>query len=539
MASGRINGVCSGGTNPGKYSFWIEWSSSAIYYDEGKPYATVTATSYLKRNDGYADSAYDLSAPASDKKISVDGVQFTGSTKGIDTRNNKTVTIATAKQVVYYTDASGVETITISSSFAMNANSIKTGYAEEEITLDIANIPQMDVGVEVTEVGKNYAKIIIATEEEADKWSYSLNGGAWVDFEGMPQSASIVSATIYALSLNATYNLVVMARQKSTGISFKSEPTQIITTPIYVTDILVEDPYKLDYGVSQKLSYVVAPENASIKTVDVVSSNPDIISVSGSTLNPKQKGEVTLTITAKDGSGVSKTITATSYTRVKGISVVPESINLPVGTEFQVGYVIMPTDADNKSVVVVSSDNTIVSVEGNKLTGASSGEAVVTITTDDGGYSANLYVSVTEGYRWFNYSKPIEILNTEDIARILSNINTIQSLLYVKGYSVAELYELIPQKDIVFRDVFDFLQKIEYNLDIISDNDAKSIYYGGSKQIGDIAPNRNEIWRWVQILNDMYNILMGNVGKWQYLACNDGYPTINGKKILLRGEIIG
>ena len=80
---------------------------------------------------------------------------------------------------------------------------------------------------------------------------------------------------------------------------------------------------------------------------------------------------------------------------------------------------------------------------------------------------------------------------------------------------------------------------LEYNLDVISDNSAKSIYYVEPKVIGDYASNKSDIWRWLQILNEMYNILTGVFPKWQYLLCKDGFPTIDGRKILVRGDFIG
>lgn len=90
-----------------------------------------------------------------------------------------------------------------------------------------------------------------------------------------------------------------------------------------------------------------------------------------------------------------------------------------------------------------------------------------------------------------------------------------------------------------FIEIFDILFNIEYNLNIISDNICKSAYYVEPKIIGDYASNRDDIWRWIQILNDMYGILTNEKGKWQYLLCNDGLPTIENKKILLRGDVVG
>ena len=108
-----------------------------------------------------------------------------------------------------------------------------------------------------------------------------------------------------------------------------------------------------------------------------------------------------------------------------------------------------------------------------------------------------------------------------------------------KGYEVEPLKEITARVNTPLNNMFDLLQNIEYNLDVISDNSAKSIYYVEPKVIGDYASNKSDIWRWLQILNEMYNILTGVFPKWQYLLCEDGYPTIDGKKILVRGDFIG
>lgn len=139
---------------------------------------------------------------------------------------------------------------------------------------------------------------------------------------------------------------------------------------------------------------------------------------------------------------------------------------------------------------------------------------------------------------WTVYSKPIEVLSATDINNIKENIRIIRTLLIGEGVSVGDIKDFQASENTQFIEMFEILSNIEYNLDVISDNSAKSIYYVEPKVIGDYASNKDDIWRWIQILNDMENILRGKEPKWQYLLCTDGFPTIDNKKILVRGEFI-
>lgn len=140
---------------------------------------------------------------------------------------------------------------------------------------------------------------------------------------------------------------------------------------------------------------------------------------------------------------------------------------------------------------------------------------------------------------WTTYSQPIEILSATDINNIKENIEIIRGLLTEKGFIVDNTKDFRASESTQFIEMFDILSNIEYNLNIISDNICKSAYYVEPKIIGDYASNREDIWRWIQILNDMHDILNGNVGKWQYLVCSDGIVTIENKKLLVRGDSVG
>lgn len=144
-------------------------------------------------------------------------------------------------------------------------------------------------------------------------------------------------------------------------------------------------------------------------------------------------------------------------------------------------------------------------------------------------------------YTWYSYTEPLAILNAEDINNAQANCETIKSILTAKGYSLSELSKETAEYSSPLVKIVDILNAVEYNLDVLNDTDAKSIYYGESYRAvaGGLAHNTEQIWRWFQVLNDTLPIVKGEKGKWGYLLCKDGYPTIKGKKIILRGDLIG
>lgn len=144
-------------------------------------------------------------------------------------------------------------------------------------------------------------------------------------------------------------------------------------------------------------------------------------------------------------------------------------------------------------------------------------------------------------YVWYNYTEPLDVLNASDLNNAQSNIATIRSILIDKGYNVSEISTERAIVATPYIDVIDKLNAIEYNLDVLDETVAKSIYYKESYKAveGGKAHNKEQIWRWFQVLNDAFDIAIGKKGMWGYLLCSDGYPTIKGKRLMVRGDLIG
>ena len=81
---------------------------------------------------------------------------------------------------------------------------------------------------------------------------------------------------------------------------------------------------------------------------------------------------------------------------VDGVSFTESTLNLEVGDSYSLTAVISPDKATDQSLLWSSDNDAVVSVDADgKITALSGGSAVITVTTHDGGYTANCSISVT------------------------------------------------------------------------------------------------------------------------------------------------
>ena len=83
-------------------------------------------------------------------------------------------------------------------------------------------------------------------------------------------------------------------------------------------------------------------------------------------------------------------------TPIRSVSIDRPALSVRVGDTFQVGAVIVPADAHNRSVTWRSSDTNIATINNNGvITGVNPGTATITVTTAQGGHTATGTVTVT------------------------------------------------------------------------------------------------------------------------------------------------
>lgn len=172
------------------------------------------------------------------------------------------------------------------------------------------------------------------------------------------------------------------------------EPTG---TTVSVTGITVSPTsVTVSVGGTTQLSATVSPSNATNTAVTWTSSNSNIATVSSTGLvTGIAAGTVTITVTTVDGGYEAFAQVDVSSVAVTGVSVTPTSVTLDPGETYQLSATVSPSDASNQDVNWSSGDVSIATVDDNGLvTAVSNGTTDITVTTDDGGYTASATITV-------------------------------------------------------------------------------------------------------------------------------------------------
>ena len=211
------------------------------------------------------------------------------------------------------------------------------------------------------------------------------------------------SLTLGACSLDDILSNFTQSNETQNEDNKEDDKTNVDET-ISVTSIsLLEKSLNMEIGDQETLSFTILPSNATDKSVTWSSNKPDIASVdSNGVVTAKAEGSATITVSTVDGNftdicSVTVTTPAPQVISVKGVSLNTENLALAVGAEANLVASVIPSNADNAKVTWSSSDNDVATVSSRgKVTGIAAGEANITVTTDDGSYTATCKVTVSE-----------------------------------------------------------------------------------------------------------------------------------------------
>lgn len=151
-------------------------------------------------------------------------------------------------------------------------------------------------------------------------------------------------------------------------------------------------------GQTLTITASVAPADATNKAVTWSSSSDSIATVSDDgVVTGVAEGDATITVTTEDG-GFTATCDVTveaATVAVTGVSVSPTSDSITVGETLTLTATVAPDNATNKTVTWSTSEATVATVEDGVVTGVSAGDATITVTTEDGDFTATCDVTVT------------------------------------------------------------------------------------------------------------------------------------------------
>ena len=169
-----------------------------------------------------------------------------------------------------------------------------------------------------------------------------------------------------------------------------------VVDKIAVTGITIPATLTMEALTTKTLTATVAPDNASEKGIEWSSSNDEIATVSqNGSITAHKHGNVTITATAKDGSGVSASC-AVTVTYVASTATFPSSFTMMTNSEAQLTLKLTPDNATYKNVTWASSAEAVVTVDQNgKLSAIKPGTSNITAATPE--RTLTCVVTVTGG----------------------------------------------------------------------------------------------------------------------------------------------
>lgn len=155
----------------------------------------------------------------------------------------------------------------------------------------------------------------------------------------------------------------------------------------------------VNVGETKPASIRIFPEMASNKKVSFTSQDESVCKVDAEgNLTGIAIGNTTVLVTTSEGNKTDILNVLVVAERVTGITLSETELTMISGEQKQLQPIIEPYTALNKAVSFESSDPTVVSVKANGyITALKQGEAIITVTTQDGGISATCKITVTEG----------------------------------------------------------------------------------------------------------------------------------------------
>ena len=222
-----------------------------------------------------------------------------------------------------------------------------------------------------------------AASDRAVAWSSSDRSVATVDKTGTVQGLKPGTATVTATAEGKSGTCAVTVKAKAVNV------TEVTLDKTELT---------LTEGETETLTATVRPDNADNRKVTWSSDKTEVATVGGDgKVTAVKPGEAVVTVTTEDGG---KTATCKVTVKAKAVSVTEVTLDraeltLTEGEAETLTATVKPDNADNKKVKWSSDKTEIATVDGaGKVTAVKAGEAVITVTTEDGGKTASCKVTV-------------------------------------------------------------------------------------------------------------------------------------------------
>ena len=316
-----------------------------------------------------------------------------------DNAANKSVSWKSSNTAVATVDAGGKvtavapgsATITVTTADGNKTASCQVTVTASTVAVTGVTLEPSTLNLEAGGTGKLTATINPSNAtNKSVSWSSDNTSVARVSADGTVTAVAPGSATVTVTTAD--------------GNKTASCTVTVTASTVAVTGVtLDQSAMTLTEGETGRLTATINPGDATNKSVSWSSDNTAVAQVSADgTVTAVAPGSAVITVTTADGNKTAScavTVEAKppASVAVESVSLSPTEISGAPGETYTLTWSIAPGNATNQSVSWQSSDSGVASVDASgKVTLHQAGNAVITITTADGGKTASCAVSVTE-----------------------------------------------------------------------------------------------------------------------------------------------
>ena len=246
----------------------------------------------------------------------------------------------------------------------------------------------LDLSASTLTINLGQSSRLVATVLPSDATDKSVSWtSANPDVASVAQDGTVTSKALGETEITAT--------SKDGGFSKSCKVTVI--EPLIPATKLTLSPTTLNLNIGEKgsLTLDILPADCNEGLI-WESSDPSVATISDGDISALSPGTATITVRGQDVSASAEVIVIDPYA-VTGVTLDRTTLSLQMGQTATLTATVAPEDARDKSVTWTSGDTSVATVDQNgKITPVAPGTTQVTVTTNDGSFTASCALTVVE-----------------------------------------------------------------------------------------------------------------------------------------------
>ena len=269
------------------------------------------------------------------------------------------------------------------------------------ISVTVNGIPRSDMDLSTTEIGSIYQLTATVSQYDASMPSFT-----WLSSDESVVTVSSVEglgSEINNVTVVGAGSATITISRGDTVVPYEL-PVVVHADAVNIYDELgnAQNGAAVSMNKGESLRFTASGTYGSSKAVTWSSSDSAVVTVTDGTVTAVKAGTATITATSVDDKANPKASSSIYFTvidptvPVTGVSLNAATLALTVGGSETLTATISPDNATNKTVSWTSSDTSVATVTDGVVTAVKAGTANITVSTNDGGFSASCAVTVSE-----------------------------------------------------------------------------------------------------------------------------------------------